>query len=424
MERTFLLNVLRLSSGTTLAHLFTIAVSPILTRLYSASDFGELQFFQSAVIITSLVTTGCYHYMIVHPREDSKALALMKGIWLLSISSALIVLVIGILIKIFTTFLDSITLFLIILFPITFLFNNLILLGDYWFLRKEGYKTLSISKITRSSSTAITQIGLFFTRIQPGLLLGLVVGRFLTLLYFLNTIGKDLVININKIKFYDALSLLKKYKAQPIQVLPSSFFSVGSTEMVIFIIAAFFGDIFLGFYALSFRVLSVPSAFIGTSVGEVFYQKATILVQEKQPIFGFLLKTWLSLALISLLPLLFIYFTGEQIMMFIFGEEWIISGTIATLLAPLIFVSFISAPTGKLLMALGEQKMMPTLSLLVLISRVSGLIIGFYANDSLLAIKLMALFHVFALIIYNLVLVVKVNSYQNRLDSVPINNEG
>ncbi len=362
--------------------------------------------------------------MIVHPLEDNKALALMKGIWLLSISSALIVFVIVILIKIFTPYLDSITLFLIILFPVTLLFNNLILLGDYWFLRKEGFNTLSISKITRSSSTAITQIGLFFTRIQPGLVLGLVVGRLLTLLYFLNTISKDLVIKINKIKFYDALSLLKKYKAQPLQVLPSSFFSVGSTEMVIFIIAAFFGDIFLGFYALSFRVLSVPSAFIGTSVGEVFYQRATILVQERQRILGFLLKTWISLALISFLPLLIIYVSGEQIIMFVFGEEWIISGTIAKLLAPLIFVSFISAPTGKLLMALGEQKIMPTLSFLVLISRVSGLTIGFYANDSLLAIKLMALFHVFALIIYNLVLVFKVNSYQNRLDSVPINNEG
>lgn len=118
--------------------------------------------------------------MIIHPELKDDAIALMKGVWFISNSSSLLLLLTGLVLKIFTPWLNSVTLTLIILFPLTLVLNNLILIGDYWFLRLQGYKTLSFSKITRSSSTAITQIGLFYSMLQSGLVLGLVAGRFFT----------------------------------------------------------------------------------------------------------------------------------------------------------------------------------------------------------------------------------------------------
>ncbi len=383
--------------------------------MYSADDFGELQLFQSLLVVASLLTTGCYHFMIIHPELKDDALALMKGVWFISISSSLLFLLAGLVLKIFTPWLNSASLTLIILFPLTLLLNNLILIGDYWFLRLQRYKTLSFSKITRSSSTAVTQIGLFFSSFQSGLIIGLVLGRLFAGLYYLKSLGKNLINSFSKIKTQKIFNQLKKYKAQPIQVLPSSLLSMGSTELVVFLIAALFGDIALGFYALAYRVLSVPSAFLGSSVGEVFYQKANELIQNKSLVSNLLFKTWLGLASISILPSALLFLYGENMLSFIFGSEWATAGIIAEYLAPLIFVNFISAPTGKLLMALGEQKVMPALSLSILVSRVSGLIIGYYSSGFLFGILLMVILHVVSLFLYNIVLVFKVRKYQMQL---------
>ncbi|MBO6792954.1 MAG: oligosaccharide flippase family protein [Balneolaceae bacterium] len=415
MDKIFLKNVLKLSSGTSLAHIITIVISPVLTRLYSADDFGELQLFQSLLIVASLLTTGCYHYMIIQPELKDDALALMKGVWFISISSSLLLLVTGLMLKVFTPWLNSASLTLIILFPLTLVLNNLILICDYWFLRLKCYKTLSFSKITRSSSTASTQIGLFYSSLQPGLIVGLVLGRLFAVLYYLKSFGKNLIKTFGNIKTQKVFNQLKKYKAQPIQVLPSSILSSGSTELIVFLIAALFGDISLGFYALAYRVLSVPSAFLGTSVGEVFYQKANELIKKKMAVNTLLYKTWLGLASVSLIPSILLFLYGEKILSIIFGAEWITAGTVAELLAPLIFVNFISAPTGKLLMALGEQKVMPLLSLCMIISRVSGLMIGYFSSGFLMGILLMVVFHIASLFLYNIVLVFKVRKYQMQL---------
>lgn len=154
---------------------------------------------------------------------------------------------------------------------------------------------------------------------------------------------------------------------------------------------------------------------MGSSVGEVFYQKANELIQNKLSVNTLLYKTWLGLACVSIIPSILLFLFGENILSFVFGTEWITAGTVAELLAPLIFVNFISAPTGKLLMALGEQKVMPALSFCIVISRVSGLMIGYFSSGFLMGILLMVVFHIASLLLYNIVLVFKVRKYQKQL---------
>ena len=119
MDKTFLKNVFKLSSGTSLAHLITILISPVLTRLFSAEDFGELQLFQSLVILLALFSTGCYHYVIVSPKIESEAKAIVKGIILFSLAFATTVFIVGISLFSLTNLLSNLSLTFIILLPIT-----------------------------------------------------------------------------------------------------------------------------------------------------------------------------------------------------------------------------------------------------------------------------------------------------------------
>ena len=51
-------NVLTLMTGTTIAQAIPIAISPILTRIYSSEDFGMSALYMSIASILSVVATG------------------------------------------------------------------------------------------------------------------------------------------------------------------------------------------------------------------------------------------------------------------------------------------------------------------------------------------------------------------------------
>jgi O-antigen/teichoic acid export membrane protein len=58
-------HVLTLLTGTTIAQAIPVAISPILTRIYSPEDFGLLAIYISIVTILATVITGAYDFAIV-----------------------------------------------------------------------------------------------------------------------------------------------------------------------------------------------------------------------------------------------------------------------------------------------------------------------------------------------------------------------
>ena len=65
----FAKNVLTLLTGSTIAQAIPIAVSPILTRLYTPEDFGILALFLAIVSFIAIVFTGQYESAIILPEK-------------------------------------------------------------------------------------------------------------------------------------------------------------------------------------------------------------------------------------------------------------------------------------------------------------------------------------------------------------------
>ncbi len=65
-------NILTLMTGSTIAQAIPIAISPILTRLYTPEDFGVLALFTSLVTIFSVISTGRYEFAIMLPKKRVK----------------------------------------------------------------------------------------------------------------------------------------------------------------------------------------------------------------------------------------------------------------------------------------------------------------------------------------------------------------
>ncbi|NJW55081.1 translocase, partial [Salinimicrobium sp. CDJ15-91] len=81
-------NMLTLISGTSIAQLIPVAISPFLTRIYSPQDFGILGLFIAITSILGYVVNGRYELAIMLPDNDDDALnVLALGLLISSVLS-------------------------------------------------------------------------------------------------------------------------------------------------------------------------------------------------------------------------------------------------------------------------------------------------------------------------------------------------
>ena len=67
-------NVFALMTGTTIAQAIPIAISPILTRIYTPEDFGVFALYMAIASILSVIATGRYELAIMLPKKDEDAI--------------------------------------------------------------------------------------------------------------------------------------------------------------------------------------------------------------------------------------------------------------------------------------------------------------------------------------------------------------
>ena len=70
-------NVLTLMTGTSIAQAIPIAVSPILTRIYTPEEFGSFALYMTIVSLLSILVTGRYELAIMLPKKDEDAINLV-----------------------------------------------------------------------------------------------------------------------------------------------------------------------------------------------------------------------------------------------------------------------------------------------------------------------------------------------------------
>ena len=66
-------NIITLMTGTSIAQAIPVAVSPILTRIYTPEDFGIFALYMSVVSIMAIFATGKYDLAIMMPEKDDDA---------------------------------------------------------------------------------------------------------------------------------------------------------------------------------------------------------------------------------------------------------------------------------------------------------------------------------------------------------------
>lgn len=236
----------------------------------------------------------------------------------------------------------------------------------------------------RSIILAISQLSLGF--LKQGIL-GLITGQLLSQIFangiLLNTIIKNKTL-ISKINSKKIVKLAKRYKKFPMFSAPVILANFLSRHLTNILISLFYGTATLGFYSLVQRVLGMPSTIIGASIGQVFFQHATIEKEKTGKVdksFNIAIK---KLTLIGFAFFGIIFFIVEDLFAFVFGEEWKIAGKYAEIIIPLFFIRFISSSISPILTIYEKQKTELVINI-ILISTSSTLILLFNNLEYLLS---------------------------------------
>ncbi len=377
-------NILTLMTGTTIAQAIPIGISPILTRIYSPEDFGIFAIYISIVTILSVLSTGAYDMAVMLPKKDIDALHIMElSIGIVIIISLLTLFIVWIFNEQITLLIgnESISTWLYFI-PISIFLTGLVQNMTYWLNRHKYYKEIARSRVLQSASTSGSQLlmgsigfisfGLIAGRIFGQVVLTLVVGKFFLIK------RKKIFKERRKLKIF---ALAKRYKKFPLYESWSNLLNTSSTELPVILITSFFSVGIAGFYALANRMLLLPMSLIGSSIGQVYFQEASKIKSNKDALRNLTLTIYKKLVMIGTIPISIIIVYGDVIFTFVFGDEWKISGEFAQILGIWILFVFISSPLSNLLVVLEKQKESLYFNILIFISRVLSIVLGFIFFD-------------------------------------------
>ena len=382
-------NVLTLMTGTTIAQAIPIAISPILTRLYTPEDFGVFALYMSVASLISVVATGRYELAIMLPKKDEDAL----NIVVLSISISFLVSFISFLIVyFFNAFVVSLLghpeiskwLYLI---PVTVFLTGIYQSFNYWNNRKKRYKKLAASKIFQSSTMGASNLAMGFGGLGAGgLILGTLVGTGVASSILGSAMWKKernrLWKDVEKSKMR---RMMKQYVKFPLFNLPNAFIDNVRVSGINILISKFFSTSILGQFSLAWKMVQMPFGLVAGALSQVFYQK---IAEAPKNDLNRILKKYIFKASSIALPIFFLlYLFSIDIFTVIFGKNWEVAGKIASIITPWLFLNFISSPIAYIFIVLNKQDILFWISIVYMVVPL-GILFFFHEHGFIYVLQL------------------------------------
>jgi O-antigen/teichoic acid export membrane protein len=383
----FLKNTATLVSGTALAQLIGVLLTPVLSRYFTPAEFGILGSVTTIAMIVASTATFRYEMGIVISRHKKETNSLIQlSFTLLLIISPIFLLAIQT--EVFSSLLGigdySSGLKIIIVILIIFLGLRSILrewlnkLGEFVYLTKrivlERLITLAIQ----------LALGIFF-----GYSLGLVIGN------VGGVIAGILLMLMPALKYFHEMSFswkhlkltAKKYYRFALYSTPQNLLNTVSQGLPILMLGIYFDKIEIGAYFFAMRLLQLPSALISESIKRTFYKEAADNVSKLVKLRNKYFKLTGALGLVIVIPVVIIFFYGPELFTLFFGEEWYSSGVYAGWMFLWVGTMFMNPPSAVMYNVFNKQHVLLIFEVLLFALRFGSLYYFGKIGDILLTIQ-------------------------------------
>ncbi len=352
----FIKSLTVLLTGTLIAQFIGYALAPVISRQFSPTEMGEFGMFQRWVVLLATIATARYEFSLPLPKRDEHSFQLYR-LALFSTMVTLGITLIGFLI--YGLYIEKAVGFALWALVLVFSTAALVFfnLGTNWAIRHKEFKRISFSKMTNSLSLNISRVlSGFFHMGKWGLFLSFLLSLLIGAAHFLKDFfhwNKKPTTSLSKKKM---MSLARTYKDFPLINLPHALSDNLREVLVALLIIEVFSEQIFGSFDHTFRMLRLPVMIIGTSISQILFNRISSYRLEKKMLMPIVVKVFLSLSVLSLIPFSIVYFFGQPLFVFVFGEQWQESGRLSEIMAPWLMLNFVSSPLTIIPLVLEQQK--------------------------------------------------------------------
>ncbi len=279
---TFAGDVFKLVSGTTIAQVIGVLVTPLLTRIYAPEAFGTLALFTSITSIIGVVACLRYELAIMLPETDEEAANLLAVSLLAVVAiTALTVPVITLGGPLLLRLLNASQLgpYLWVV-PLAVFAGGVFHALSYWSSRTRQFGRVAAMRVVNAGSTYAGKLGAGYAIAPTG---GSLIGA-----TFLGTVlsagilaskvwRQDAAIFLRAIRPLDIRAALVRHRHFPLYGSWSALLNKVSSQLPVLLLSAYFAPAIAGYYAFSHSLLSLPIGLIGDAFASVFFQRASIV---------------------------------------------------------------------------------------------------------------------------------------------------
>ncbi|HBH9953823.1 TPA: type 8 capsular polysaccharide synthesis protein Cap8K [Staphylococcus aureus] len=361
-----------LSSG--IAQVILIITTPIITRLYSPTEFGEFTIFSNIAMILIPIINARYDLLIVNTKNDRSANILSQISFLISLLILLILIAIfAISACLYPNFILDFIFIIIMLFlvSLTNIFTN--------YLNKERkYKVLSLINVFRAGSMALLQI--IFGLLALGSL-GLIIGFSLSYIAGITLGYKTFKKHFNIVRDKEETkALFLENKNQLVYSTPSILLNSLSFSVVVFFIGILYTNTEVGIYGMAIRVLGIPVTIISLGLSKIFMQQANDYYIEHGNFRNLLLKFSSILVIVSIILYVPLYLFSEELVNILLGHSWVDAITVIKIVIPLFVIRLIVSTVSLSVIVLQKQQLELILQALFLIGTTATFVISKMLN--------------------------------------------
>jgi len=342
-------NVWLVARGNVLAQALPVLAAPLLTRLYSPSDFGVLAVFASALGIGLAVATARFEWSVPNTRSPALAAALLVlGAGGLALSAVLVTFGWGLLdaaaLPRDWAALSAVGWML----PLALLGAGLQQLLQAWHVRVGELSALGRSRVTQSAANVAVALAAAGFGVW-GLVLGVLAGSWVGLLTLWRA-AEGLTRGLRRLTGRRVALAWRRFRAEAAWSTLASALNSASFAIVPLLLARHYGVVEVGYYALVQRLALGPIGLLGAAVSQSFWAEAAQLVRSDIPALERLyLRSSGQLAMASL-PLALFALAGPLYVGPIFGSEaWQAAGWVLAATVPMLVGQAVASPLSHLI---------------------------------------------------------------------------
>lgn len=389
----FVRNLLTVMTGTAIARAIGLAVSPVISRLFTPADFGLAGSFSAVAGVIAAGVTLEYTQAIMLPKEKSDAFTLF-------LASCLSTLIIG-----------ALCLLACLVFParinglmkttgvwaLAFLVLTIIVSGlnqscQAWSVRAKAFKNTSASQVFRSVSSSGMQIGFGLARAgAPGLVISSVLADLCASIPLLRVLLPDWKALRHTVRWDRMKHLAREYRDFPLYSASQNVINALSLGLPVLLLTHFYSLTVAGAYAFGIRLLMTPMSLLLTALRQVLFQKACETQHNGDSLVSLYVRFTAGLFALALLPALVMLIWSPQLFTWVFGPRWELAGEFARSLTLWLMFTFCNLPAILFARLIRIQRTTFIFHLSMLAARVATLTVGglfLQANATILLFSL------------------------------------